>query len=194
MSVNGDSYKPGRVRHAFLGQVLHDEVDELQLAGLSDGAEHELTERLLGSLPVQPHQGADEDAQALALLGGLLNDFCRAPGRHEHLAQRVQVRGGQGLVAAQALQRQVVFMGFQELAGLVLELGQTHAAADAGQNNRRAVPHLIFKVGVNDFFLALSINLTKARSFLRADSSMAMVTSSHVSSPATDRISTISAP
>jgi hypothetical protein len=31
--------QPGRVRHAFLGQVLHDAVDELQLAGLGDGAE-----------------------------------------------------------------------------------------------------------------------------------------------------------
>ena len=45
-------------------------------------------------------------------------------------------------------------MGFEELARFVFELGQVHARADTGQNNRGALAQLVLKVGVNDFLFA----------------------------------------
>ena len=44
--------KPGRVHHAVFRQVLHDEVNELQLAGRGGRADDELAERLACRFPV----------------------------------------------------------------------------------------------------------------------------------------------
>ena len=73
----------------------------------------------------------------------------------QHLAQLVEVAGGQRLVAPQALQGQMAVMLSEELARLVLEPGQIHAGADTRQDDRRTRTQLVCKVGVDDILLAL---------------------------------------
>src|SRR5699024_11345937 len=49
------------------GELFHDEVDEPDLFHAEACLVHVLGERLLSGLSVQPHQGADEEAEATGL-------------------------------------------------------------------------------------------------------------------------------
>jgi len=53
------------------GELFHDEVDEPDLFHGEACLVQVLGERLLSGPSVQPHQGADEEAEATGLLGGL---------------------------------------------------------------------------------------------------------------------------
>lgn len=58
----------------MLGQVIHHEINELQLVRGQGFALDEPVEGRLGGFPVQAHQGTDEEPQAMGLGRGLASD------------------------------------------------------------------------------------------------------------------------
>ena len=65
--MNGDFVEQRRVHHAVLGQVVDDQVHELDLVGAERLAGEEAGQRLLGGLAVQADQRANEQSESLRL-------------------------------------------------------------------------------------------------------------------------------
>lgn len=96
-------------RHgAVLGQVLHDLVEELQLAGAGGAAGDQVGKGLRGGFAVQTDERADEDRQAGVQIACARNVAVGAAGFVQQCFKLLQIGGGQRLVAAQLVQRQPV--------------------------------------------------------------------------------------
>jgi hypothetical protein len=147
--------QPIGLHHAVQSQFLHHQLDELDLVRRRGRSLQELTERLHRSLAIQADQRADEQTQALALLLGLIDQGLGATGLDQHPFQFDQIGGSQGLVAPQALQRQVRLVLLQELPGLLPELAHVQASRHLRQVDRGGLAQLVLEVGVDHLLLAL---------------------------------------
>jgi hypothetical protein len=142
--------------HAPLGQLVDDEVDELDLgAGVALVVE-ELGEGLLGRGPVEADQRADEVAEVAGPFAGERERRVVAdPGGDQDPLQVREVLRGEGLPGADLGDRIVGEVLGEEVLGLLAELDELVAVAPAGagEHDLTVAAEAVLEVGVDRLLL-----------------------------------------
>lgn len=161
-------------------QVIDDQVDEFNLVRCQHLAGEEARQRLLGGLPIQTHQRADEQTQALRFLPGAGQFFaCTETALVQHPFQFPEVDGGKRLVHAQLVDGEVILMGAQKGARLDAKFLELARCRKARQMHAAFRTNLILEVGVNGLAALFVDQLYQGRSRRRTDSSIGRLTFCH---------------
>ncbi len=125
------------LQHAILSEVIDQRIDELNLSAVHAGGIQKFREGFLGGMAIQPDQLADEYAQRFFRVDGLIiiGAIIHTAVLEQHLVQLLQIQRGDGNIALDALDGEVVFVRPERIApspGLTSNLSITASNTSAG--------------------------------------------------------------
>ncbi len=134
----------------MVGQVIDDEINELNLIGSCDRFPQEITKGLLRGFAIEANQRSDKSAKSLAGLLGLFEVMIVADARCQQYSFKfTEVGGGEGLIEAEFVDGDVVFVGQEKLSCLGAEAIEFIAAPKGLDVDRDFAAEFVDEVGVD---------------------------------------------
>ena len=141
---------------SMLRQVIHDEIDKLQLIGRQMFVGGEARHRLLRRAPIEAYERADEQSEPVGFVARAPQSLGRAySALDQHSFQLCQITGRQRAIHAELPNGDVIEVGPQEGPSFIPELVVVGARREARQLDLSLCVHNVFKVRVHDLALAL---------------------------------------
>lgn len=146
----GRFIESGRFHDAMLGQMIHDQVDELKLVGSEGLPGNESRECLFGRATIHADERSHEETETLSVSRGPTDIVQRSSAALcKDTLQFGKVCDSERLVHAQLGNHHMVEVFAQERSNFGQKLSLVSTYRKTGKNNFRLAPHEIFKVGVD---------------------------------------------